>query len=142
MDTSPEQNNSAIARQLANEHAARTGLSFSESWSIIRNSRPELFGLVTNRESRTADTRFDTILNRQHEDIAEDQAAGMSVCEREHQKVLNTAAARENATPTDEPLAEGFLHDAVREYQQKHSIASFAEAWTTLRNRRPGLFPS
>ncbi|HUD47536.1 MAG TPA: phage protease [Candidatus Baltobacteraceae bacterium] len=137
MNTAPimlntESRKSAQARQLAEQLAAATGRPFDDCWRSIRQAKPELFA-VLNSEIEGG------------EQVEAPTGPGATATQifhgRDYAGVQNRLRAAATRPPSSgAPLPGGDLEDAVKDFQIRHGIATFTEAWESLKNRRPGLF--
>jgi hypothetical protein len=130
MNTEAQQ--SAQARQLAEQLAAATGRPFDDCWRSIRQANPELFPALNSESS----------VGGQVEPLPGPGATATQIFHgREYggaQNRLRAASARPRSS--DVALRSGELEDAVKDFQIRHGIGSYTEAWDLLRNQRPGLF--
>jgi len=124
--------NSAQARQLAEQLAAATGRTFDDCWRSIRQARPELFPMLHAEGSA----------GESGESLTGPGATATQIFHgREYAAVQNRLRAASTRPPaSDAPLPSGELEDAVKDFQIQHGISSYTEAWDRLKNRRPGLF--
>jgi hypothetical protein len=127
-----EAQNSAQARQLAEQLAAATGRPFDDCWRSIRQAKPELFPVLNSESSRGG----------QDEALPGPGATATQIFHgRDYAGAQNRLRAASARPPSsDAPLPSGDLEDAVRDFQIQHGIATYTEAWEHLKNRRPGLF--
>jgi hypothetical protein len=134
---------SATARGLAESLAATAKIPFSEAWSRIRNSRPDLFGLLVNRAG-PADSITAQVFNRAQEQAA--RLGPQSIGRRDTRTCTERFHGAQSHEESDAPIvvnresAPFELHDLVADYRREHNLPSFSVAWERLRLARPELF--
>jgi len=128
--------NSAQARGLAQQLAAQTGRSFDDCWRDVRRTHSHLFPVHNRVAAHDTLSGVDPVDEPIHSGATATQIYHMG-----RGNIQNRLAiGRSRPVSADAPLESADLAAAVEVFQHKNGIATFTDAWTRLKNRKPGLF--
>jgi hypothetical protein len=128
---------SSEAVMLAHTFAAKDKVSFSEGWSRARAARPDLFGIVTNREAAEGFAPQAQNELTLMEAFKYGHAPDPTIWHQEGDRFV-----RNRAQSADAPLSRTELNFAICRVRNSNPGMTYVEAYNRLRSEHPGYFGS